>query len=291
MKNALLIAIGAAGAAAIILLSGFIQQDAVASVGGTDIGKDELYEKMAAVSGAQTLDVMISDEIVRQEAEKEGIKVTQDDIDAEMAVYEESYGGKEALQSAIEASGMSMGKLTEEIKTYLLIEKLVGPEVEVTDEEISAYFEENKETFAQQETVEASHILVETEEEADEVKAKLAEGKDFAELAKEYSTDTASAENGGELGAFGKGEMAVEFEKAAFSMEVDEVSEPVETEFGFHIIKVTDKTEAAEANLEDSKEQIKEVLFDQKLNTQYSSWIAEKKQSYDIENKLVQGGN
>ncbi|WP_186763741.1 peptidylprolyl isomerase [Planomicrobium sp. CPCC 101079] len=286
MKKAMYIAMGAVLAAAIFLMAGFIQKDAVASVNGTDIDKEELYEELVVANGAAALDTMISDEIVKQEAEKANVEVTQEEIDAEMKIYEEQYGGAEALESAIETSGMTVEQLEEEMKSYLLIEKLIGPDIEITDEQIETYFEENKESFAQAEQVEASHILVATKEEAEEVAKKLEDGGDFAELAAEYSTDTATAEIGGELGSFGAGEMAIEFEEAAFAMAVDEISEPVETEYGFHIIKVTGKTEAAEANLEDNKEQIKEILFDEALNTQYATWMAEKKEAADIENSL-----
>ncbi|WP_186725501.1 peptidylprolyl isomerase [Planomicrobium sp. CPCC 101110] len=286
MKKAMYIAMGAVLAAAIILMAGFIQKEAVASVNGTDIDKEALYEELVAANGTAALDTMISEEIVKQEAEKANVEVAQAEIDAEMKIYEEQYGGAEALESAIETSGMTVEQLEEEMKNYLLIEKLIGPDIEITDEQIETYFEENKESFAQAEQVEASHILVSTQEEAEEVAEKLEDGGDFAELAAEYSTDTATAETGGELGSFGTGEMAAEFEEAAFAMEVDEISDPVETEYGFHIIKVTGKTEAAEANLEDNKEQIKETLFDEALNTQYATWIAEKKEEADIENKL-----
>ncbi|MGI2327965.1 peptidylprolyl isomerase [Planococcus sp. YIM B11945] len=286
MKQAMYIAIGAVLAAAIFLTVGFIQKDAVASVNGTDISKDALYDKMVVSGGEAALDTMISDEIVKQEAEKANIKVTQKEMDEEMSVYEKQYGGTEQLQAAIESSGMTMDQLKDEMTNYLLIEKLIGQDVKITDEQIKTYFEENKESFAQPEKVEASHILVATKEEADEVAKKLKDGGDFAELAKEYSTDAANAESGGELGEFGKGEMAAEFEEAAFSMDVNEISEPVETEFGFHIIKVTGKTEAKDATLEDSKAQIKEMLFDEALNTEFASWIEKKKESYDIENNL-----
>lgn len=291
MKKALYIAIGVIAAAAIFLLVGFNKGEAVATVNGTAIEKDALYEQMVKTGGAEALELMISDEIIRQEAEKADIKITQEEIDAEMAVYEENYGGAEGLAAAIETSGMTMEDLENEMKTYLKIEKLIGPDIEITDDAIQTYFEENKAALGQSAQVEASHILTETKEQADEVAKKLADGGDFAELAAEYSIDTATAENGGELGSFGEGEMAAEFEQAAFAMKQDEISEPVETEFGFHIIKVTGKTEAAEATLENSKEQIKEVLFDEALNTEYAAWLAEKQESYEIQNNLNQGGN
>lgn len=291
MKKVIYLAIGIIAASAIFLLAGFNKGEAVATVNGTAIEKDALYEQMVKTSGAEALEVMISDEIIRQEAKKADITVTQDEIDAEMAVYEENYGGAEGLASAIETSGMTMEDLENEMETYLKIEKLIGPDIEITDEAIQTYFEENKAALGQSAEVEASHILTETKEQAEEVAKKLADGGDFGKLAAEYSIDTATAENGGELGSFGEGAMAAEFEKAAFAMKPDEISEPVETEFGFHVIKVTGKTEAAEATLEGSKEKIKEILFDEALNSEYAAWLAEKQESYDIKNNLNQGGN
>ncbi|MFD1032401.1 peptidylprolyl isomerase [Metaplanococcus flavidus] len=286
MKQAMYIAIGVIAASAIFLLVGFNKGEVVATVDGKAIEKDALYEQMVKTSGPEALDIMISNEIIRQEADKADIEITQEELDAELAEYEEAYGGAEGLAAAIEGSALTMEDLETEMETFLRIEKLIGPDVEITEEAIETYFTENKESLGQSATVEASHILTETKEKADEVAKKLADGSDFAELAAEYSLDTASAENGGELGSFGTGEMAAEFEEAAFAMNPDDISDPVETEFGFHIIKVTDKTEASEATLEDSKEQIKETLFEEALNAQYATWIAEKQASYTVENKL-----
>jgi foldase protein PrsA len=286
MKKAVYIAIGAVIASAVFLVASFAPSEAVATVNGQAIEQGDLYEEMVKASGAETLDTMITNEIIKQELEKAAIKVTQKELDAEMAVYEKAYGSQEELASAVEATGMTMDDLAADLETQLKIKKLLGLEIEITDEEINTYFEENKESLAQPAQVEASHILVETKEKAEEVAVKLADGGDFAELAKEYSTDKATAENGGELGTFGTGEMAPEFEEAAFALAVDEISEPVETEYGFHIIKVTDKTEAQEATLENSKEQIQETLFNEALNTEYAAWLSEKQQSYEIENKL-----
>ncbi|RKD73442.1 foldase protein PrsA [Sinobaca qinghaiensis] len=281
--------IGAIIAAAVIglLITGFSRSDAVAEVGDEKITKDELYEEMAATSGEAALDTMITEEVVNAEAEKAEVKVTQKEIDEEKATLEESYGGEEGLESAISQSGLTMEDLEEQMETTLKVEKLMEADISVSDEEIETYYEENKEDLGEPAQVEASHILTEDKETAEEIKAKLDNGENFAEIAEEYSTDTASAENGGELGFFGTGEMAEAFEKAAFDMEPGEISEPVETEFGFHIINVTDKKEAEEAALEDSRAEIEETLKNQKLDANYTTWLEKTKEKYDIKNSLM----
>lgn len=289
LKQAMYIAIGIIAASVVFLIVGFNKEEVVATVNGEEIEQDALYKKMVQTNGAEALDVLISNEIIRQEAEEADITVTEEELEAELVEYEEMYGGAEGLEAAIAESGLTMENLENEMKTFLKVEKLIGPNIEITDEAIETYFKENQESLGQQAQVEASHILTETKEQAEEVAEKLAAGGDFAELAAEYSLDTASAENGGELGSFAKGAMAPAFEEAAFAMEPGEISEPVETEFGFHIIKVTDKTEASEATLEDSREQIKEILFDEALNARYAAWLAEKQAEYNIETKLNQG--
>lgn len=155
----------------------------------------------------------------------------------------------------------------------------------MTDEEISTYYEENKDTFATPEQVRASHILVETKEEADAIKKELDEGADFATLAKEKSTDS-SAANGGDLGFFGKGDMVEEFEKAAFSMEINEISEPIKSDYGYHIIKKTDYKEATDPTLEDKKEEIRKLLVDQQVSELSSTWLSDLRSNAKITNKL-----
>lgn len=259
--------------------------ETVAEVGGTKITKDDLYNSLVEMYGADTTSSLIADKIVEKEVAKEKIKVTEEEIQEELDATIESYGGEEAYAAALESSSMTEEDMKEDIKIYLQTVKLLEPRIEITNEEISTYFDENKDTFATSEQVEASHILVEDEETANEVIKKLEAGGDFAELAKEYSTDTASAENGGELGFFGTGEMTEEFETAAFAMKVGETSDPVKTDYGYHIIKVTDKQEAKEANLEDSTDGIRETLMQEKLSSEYTTWLEEKQEEYDIYNR------
>lgn len=259
---------------------------AVATIDGEEITKDDLYENLVNQYGAAALSTMISDKIVDMEAKKEEIKITDKEIDKEMQTLIESYGDEETFEQQLAATGATKSTLEKDIVKYLQTVKLLEPRIEITDEEISTYFKENKDSFAQEEQVEASHILVESKAEAEDIAKKLADGEKFADLAKEYSTDTASAENGGELGFFPKGEMAEEFEKAAFSLEKGKISDPVKSSFGYHIIKVTDKKAAKKANLKDSKTEIVSTLKNEKLQTEYTTWLTEKQKDYDIYNSL-----
>ncbi|WP_276330851.1 peptidylprolyl isomerase [Orenia marismortui] len=165
--------------------------------------------------------------------------------------------------------------------------------VAVTEKEIKDYYEENRSKFKQPAEVKAKHILIKTDDKSEkEAKAKaqkilkeLKQGADFAKLAKKYS-EGPSAKNGGELGYFGKGRMVAEFEEAAFNLEIGEVSEPVKTQFGYHIIKVEDKKESQLLSLSEAKEDIKNGLTQQKQQNKWNSFVKDLKENAEIEIKL-----
>ncbi|WP_203247830.1 peptidylprolyl isomerase [Sporosarcina beigongshangi] len=262
-------------------------EEVVAKVGNEKITKEELYDTLVKASGQQALDMMIEDKVIAMELKKEKVTVSDEEVEAELVTQIESAGGEEAFAAALEQGGITEKEFKASITEYLSIRKVVEPRIDITDEDTKTYFDENKETLSTEDQVEASHILVEDEATAKEVAKKLADGEDFATLAKEYSTDTGSAEKGGELGYFGHGKMVAEFEEAAFSMEIDAISEPVKTEHGYHIIHVTDKKAAKEAVYEDKKEDIQKLLVEEQMQTAYTDWLDEVKEKYDIENSLV----
>ncbi|NKE08290.1 foldase [Bacillus selenatarsenatis] len=270
----------------LIFATAFTRTETAASVNGEKITKEELNTKLTDMYGDDILDSLITNKVIEMEATKEKVKVTGNEIDEELTKLQESYGGEEAFAAALEQNQVSMDKIREDIEIYLLAEKMIGASIDVSEEEMKTYFEENKESFDQKEQVKASHILVEDEATAKKVKKELDNGKDFAELAKEYSTDSSNAANGGDLGYFGKGEMAEEFEKTAFALEAGAISEPVKTEFGYHIIKLVDKKAEKAAEFEEHKEKIKELLFDQKVQAEYTNWMEEKKAEYEIKSYL-----
>lgn len=261
-------------------------KDVVALVGNEKITKDDLYDFLVKANGSNALDVLIINKIIELESKKENIKVTKDEIDEQKNKMVESMGGQDAYESALQFYGVSEDDLMDDIEKNLYLKKLLEPRIPITEEEMKEYFEENKDSLGQEEEVKARHILVESEETALEVKKKLDEGEDFGELAKEYSTDTSNSQQGGDLGFFGKGKMVKEFEDAAFSLEIGEISEPVKTEFGYHIIKVEDRKEAEEADFEKSKDEIKDMIFQERFQEAYDTWLQEKLEEYEIQTFL-----
>lgn len=258
----------------------------VAVVGDEKITKDQLYKALVEVNGKQVLNSLIIKKIIQLEAKKQNVKVTKDEIQNELNKTIENFGSKEAFKNTLEYYGITEDSLKEDIELNLYVSKLLKSEVKITEEEMKDYFEENKDDFKQEEQVKARHILVENEETAKEIKQKLDNGENFEELAKKYSTDTETKEKGGDLGFFSKGEMVKEFEEVAFSLKVGEISNPVKTKYGYHIIKVEDRKEAKEANYEESKEEIREKLFEEKLPDVYQSWIEEKMKEYNVQTFL-----
>ena len=258
----------------------------VAVVGNEKITKNQLYDALVKANGQQVLDTLVIKKIIQLEAKKQNIKVTKDEIQAEIDKTIENFGSEEAYKNALEYYGITEDRLKEDIELNLYVNKLLEPKIKITENEMKNYFEENKDDFKQEEQVKASHILVDDEETAKEIKQKLDNGEDFAELAKKYSTDPTTKDKGGDLGYFTKGKMEKEFENAAFSLKVGEISNPVKTQYGYHIIKVVDKKEGKEANYEESKDEIKEKLFEEKLPDAYQSWIEEKMKEYNVQTFL-----
>lgn len=154
---------------------------------------------------------------------------------------------------------------------------------EVKDDEVKAYYDENKAQFVRGASVAASHILVDSEEKANEIKAKIEAGEVSFEDAARENSSCPSSQNGGALGEFTRGQMVPEFDEAAFSMEVGELRGPVKTQFGFHIIKVTAKNEESEMSFDEVKGQIKNFLLGEKRQKAYDSKINQLKIVFPVD--------
>lgn len=190
----------------------------------------------------------------------------------------------EAQRNLFEAEAAFKAQLKQAKESLLInyaIEKAVSS-VRVKDEEIVAFYEENKDKMGGGDTVNASHILVETEEEAlrilDEIKGGLA----FEEAAKKYSS-CPSKEQGGNLGDFGRGQMVPEFEQAAFAMEVGEISAPVKTQFGYHLILLIGKKAGEVTPLSEVRERIEAELLRRAQQTAYQSKVNQLKILFPVD--------
>lgn len=230
---ALTIAISLIGLAA--CSSGDDNSEIVAKTKAGDITKEDYYEELKKNSGAEQLQNMI---IVKVLEDK--YKVTDEDVDNRIEQFKAEQGDQfDMWLMQIGVTDIDDENFRDQVYNLVLQEEVQYDGIEVTDEEVEEKYEEMVENGEFE--IEASHILFELDDKdtAKEVKKKLDDGEDFAELAKEYSIDS-SAEMGGQLGYFAKGRMVPEFEEAAFDLEVDEISDLVKSEHGYHIIKVTD---------------------------------------------------
>ncbi|MBB3109342.1 foldase protein PrsA [Paenibacillus phyllosphaerae] len=262
--------------------------ETVATVNGAKITKDQLYDTMISYGGGSMLDSLISDELLKQEADKAGIAVTDADIEKEIEAIKKSFTTEDEFNAWLQNYGMTMDSFREQVPQQVMLRKILEPQTGVTDEQVKQYYEDNKASYDTQEQVQASHILVKTKAEAEEILKQLKEGADFATIAKEKTLDEASKEAGGDLGFFPKGVMDSAFETAAFALKnPGDLSEPVETTYGFHIIKLTEHKAAVASTFEEKKEEIKTLLVSQKVSELSGDWLAGIKADADITNTLT----
>ena len=185
-------------------------------------------------------------------------------------------------------------EMTDAVLAQEYMTEKVKDKVSVTDAEMKKYYDEHKDEFKNPETVTARHILIRVQSGADKsawdkaldkaksIEKKLKKGADFAKLAKEFSDDPGSKQKGGDLGPFTKGRMVPEFEKAAFSLKKGEISAPVKTNFGYHIIQVTDKKAASQKTFEEAKAGLKRKLEKEKQQKFMEDLMARLKKQYKV---------
>lgn len=268
--------------------------DTIAIVNGDAIDKVEFEQAIKAVEQRAgqpipadqrdtvyrgVLDDMVAYRLLRQEAQERKVSVADAEVTERLDALKQQFGTEAAFQQALEAQQTTIEKLREDARTDLAVARLLDDEVTrqvaVAPAEISAFYEQNPERFQQPEAVRASHILVTVPPETDEkgraaLRARAEEahkaaraGQDFAKLAARYSQDS-SAQQGGDLGFFPKGRMVPAFEQSAFALQPGEVSDLVETEFGYHVIKVTERREARTIPFAEATPQIEQFLQQQK---------------------------
>ncbi len=192
----------------------------------------------------------------------------------------------EAVATELEKDEQFVAEMAE-VKNNMLkqffVRKLLA-DIQVPEEEVEAYYNENKAQFNKPAQAKASHILVDTEDQAQDIKKEIEDGLSFEEAAQKYSKCPSNAK-GGDLGFFGQGQMVPEFEQAVFAMEVGDMSAPVQTQFGFHLIKKTDAADGGEAEFGEVRSNIVQQLTVQKQNEVYYGKADALKEKYSVEMK------
>lgn len=203
------------------------------------------------------LDQMISEKLLIQEAKNIGLEEDNDVLE-------------------------QIKKMSEQILVQVLIEREILDKIKVNDEEVLEYYEQNKDSFTEKEQVYLYNILLETEEEAQDVLEQLKAGGDFSEIAIEKSAGPSAAQ-GGDLGYLTRGTIIPEIEEVVFALELDELSEIIKTDFGFHILKITEKKSETVKNLEEVKEDIIQTLLPDKQKEAFENLIEDLKSKSEIE--------
>jgi len=254
--------------------------DVIATVNGEEIFRKELDRRLGVLKRMnqevtravqiQVINQLTKKVLLKQFVEGQNIEVSSGKVQGELEKIQyflksNPNDSDKSLVEILETQGSNIGELKDEIRRTLALSKYLDNRVD--DEEKISYFESNISVF-NGEKVKASHILIDTtklktaaelenaKQKIEEVKKEIDNGADFAETARKYST-CPSAENGGDIGFFQRnGSLVEEFAEAAFLMEVGEISEPVKTQFGYHIIKVTDKEEGKDVKYEEVEDMV-----------------------------------
>lgn len=246
----------------------------------------------------QALGQLTSAELLYQAGQKLEIKDLEKQVEDKISQGKTKFGSAQEFEKVVQALDMTENDLRDytrrDITISNFIQQSIASKVTVSDEESKKFYDQNLDKFSQSETVRASHILIgldpkasaeekkKAREKAEKLRKEISAGADFAALAKSDST-CPSSQQGGDLGYFVKGQMVPPFEQAAFALKPGEISNVVETQFGFHIIKVTDRKNAETVAFKDAKARIAEYLKNQKISEAVNSYIDEARKTAKIE--------
>jgi parvulin-like peptidyl-prolyl isomerase len=234
----------------------------------------------------QAVQFLVQREQFEQEAADMDVEVTEKQVDARLEQIQKQYfgGDKKKYEQQLKEQGLSDKQVRNDIRAQLVSEKIfaqVTRDVKVSDAEVQKYYNENKEQYSQPESRDVRHILVKTKAKADDLAAQLENGADFAALAKQHSTDTGSKQNGGKL-TISRGQTVAPFDKTAFALKTGDVSPPVKTEFGYHIIEALTEVKPAKTTpLKDVQESIRQQLLQTKKNEAMTKWVDDLKKDYE----------
>jgi peptidyl-prolyl cis-trans isomerase C len=249
----------------------------------------------------RALENLIDEELLYQEAVKQKTKVSDTEINQALGTIKARFPDEGQFQDALSKTGLSEAALKSQLERNLTIDQFIGKQfvqkVVISDKDTKVYYDAHRDLFKRPEQIRASHILIRVDRQADQsqkdesrkkmeaIQQRLKKGEDFAELAKQYSEDPSSAK-GGDLGYFGRGRMVRPFEDAAFALKPGEVSDIVETQFGYHLIKVTERKPETLVPYEEIKDKLQDYLKGETIREKVGSYLAEQKGKAKVERLL-----
>jgi len=263
----------------------------------TRMGKPVNSDQLQALK-SEILESLIDRELLFQESKKNDIKIDETVINTQLDSIKKQFPSNEDFKKALSRMDISEAALTSQIRRELAINQFIAKQladkITIPDKDIKGFYDDNPKAFIKPGQIRASHILIKVDPQAgeskktearkklEEIQDKIKKGGDFAALAKEFSQCPSSA-SGGDLGFFGRGQMAKPFEDAAFSLEPGEVSGIVETNFGYHIIKLTEKKPGETVAYKDAKEKIQQYLKQMKLQEELTVYTEELEKKGKVE--------
>lgn len=247
---------------------------AVAVVNGEKVSQAELYNEMFLKSGEESLHGIITQKLINQEAKAANISVSDADVNERLdRMIEKDFQSEENFNQLLQMYNLTRTDIKEQLKTQLLVEKILWAELNLGDEDLKQYYDEHQELFGEPVTVEVRHIQTDSRSEAEAVRTAVADGADFAETAREHSVDDMTAPRGGELGRVPYSENLPGWVLAAFDLKADELSAVIESESGFHVLQVTELIPALEPTFEEVKDDVQQAILEEKMATVYPEWM------------------
>ncbi len=235
----------------------------VATVNGQAVSKADLDSKLeSSPAAAGTLQQMVREILIDQYAKQNNLNISDADISAREDELKANFPNG-SWDEMLKARGLTEADVHNALREQIIIDKAVGKDVTISDAQIKQYFDKNHAAFDKPEQIRARHILVADLPTANKVEAELKSGKNFADVAKQYSIDPGSKDKGGELGLFRRGQMVPAFDKAAFALPIGQVSAPVKSPFGYHIIQVEERQPGTTATLANTRTRIEDTLRQQ----------------------------
>jgi peptidyl-prolyl cis-trans isomerase C len=278
--------------------------DVLARVNGESVTKADFDRAIAAIEGRaggpvpteqrdqifrSVLDQIVSYKLLVQETQARKVDPSDEEVTARVQQIQGQFPSEDAFKQMLTARHTTLEQLRSDAKQDLAVQKMIdaeiAPKIQVKPEQLADFYAKNPDQFKQPERVHASHILIgvprgadaaakaQAHTKAEQVLQDVKAGKDFAALAKEHSQDPGSAPNGGDLGFFQQGQMVGPFNDAAFGLAPGTVSDIVETEFGFHIIKVTEKQAERTIALDEIKPRLEQFLLQRNRQEQTDAFI------------------